>query len=53
MRQYKINEQMTNKKYSHKGKNEKWPIEPTCHQKNHVPSKSVKNKQRNIIIGNN
>ena len=44
---------MTNKKYSHKEKNEKWPIEPTCHQKNHVPNKSVKNKQRNIIIGNN
>ena len=42
---YKINEQKTNKKYGHKGKNEKWPIKPTSHQKNQVPNKSVNNKQ--------
>ena len=38
---YKINEQKTNKKYGHKGKNEKWPIKPTSHQKNQVPNKNV------------
>ena len=34
-----------NKKYGHKGKNEKWPIKPTSHQKKQVPNKSVNNKQ--------